>query len=731
MTDIDRLYELLPAVLRTRDADEGQALRALATILGQQASAIEDDVETTWDNWFIETCEEWLVPYIGEALGVHALRDIDAADFSMRAYVANALQRRQRKGTIAATEELARDVTGYPARAVEMFRLTATNINVNHTREHEPASLGTVEVRDPNQVATIASPFESVVRTPDVRALGSNQVRHNLANVVIFLWRVQSQQILGANARPDPGDDRWFRFDPLGADLGLFNLPVGEASIDTLSGTEHVPRPVTRLEMAQAEPVDLPFSVTTVTGTGGAAVTTEMVIDICDLSDAGGALPTRQPAAAGEVMVDPELGRISLHPDDVPPAGTDFEVLVDHAVGFPGRVGAGPTDRSHLLDQQLAGRSPTFQCGVSRTQAAVGAELIATTLDDAVDAWHAHLGALTVAERSEAVGVIVIMDSRTYQAPATTIDLLDGSVLVIVAGRWPEAEIDGFPARRTGDIDANRQRPHVIGDLVARGSTAAGSATGGGFVLNGLLVEGTVRIDPGDLTRVDLAACTVTGPPTSVEIVSADPDPDPAALNQTNGSLEISVARSIIGRIAANRELAGVRVTDSFVSATPHAIDVDGTPLDITSSTTRGAIRCHTLDASDCILDEGDTDPVDALRIAHTQDGCIRFSYAPHGASTPQRYRCQPDLALDGVTDPVESERIISLVRPGYSTELGSPGFGLLRPDVPEALRTAASDGSEPGVWHHLQHARRMANLRTALRHDLRFGLDAGVVLDH
>ena len=137
-TSEDRLYNLLPAIYRVRDAAQGQPLRVLLGVLEQELLLVEQDVEQLYDNWFIETCAEWLVPYIGDLLGVRNLRGADTAGtgasgaagqstFSQRAFVANALAYRRRKGTAVVLERLARDITGWPAVAVEFFeRLSAT-----------------------------------------------------------------------------------------------------------------------------------------------------------------------------------------------------------------------------------------------------------------------------------------------------------------------------------------------------------------------------------------------------------------------------------------------------------------------------------------------------------------------------------------------------------------------------------------------------------------------------
>ena len=123
------LYDLLPAVYRLRDAEAGEPLRGLLAVLQEQLDAVDADVAALYENWFIETADRWVVPYLGDLVGTRTLATAALEDdtgllclpwrFSQRAYVANTIGYRRRKGTIAVVEQVALDVTGWPARAVE------------------------------------------------------------------------------------------------------------------------------------------------------------------------------------------------------------------------------------------------------------------------------------------------------------------------------------------------------------------------------------------------------------------------------------------------------------------------------------------------------------------------------------------------------------------------------------------------------------------------------------
>ena len=113
--DADALMALLPAFYRERDAAAGGPLRALLDVLARQGALVDADVDRLYDNWFIETCDDWVVPYLGDLLGVRALYPVGAA-FSPRALVANTLRLRRRKGTALVLEELAANATGWRSR---------------------------------------------------------------------------------------------------------------------------------------------------------------------------------------------------------------------------------------------------------------------------------------------------------------------------------------------------------------------------------------------------------------------------------------------------------------------------------------------------------------------------------------------------------------------------------------------------------------------------------------
>jgi hypothetical protein len=97
-------------------------LASLLAVFAEQIALLQEAVDQLYDDAFIETCADWLVPYIGDLIGYRGLHGVTPAVASPRAEVAHTIAYRRRKGTVSVLEQLARDVTGWDAKAVEFFQ---------------------------------------------------------------------------------------------------------------------------------------------------------------------------------------------------------------------------------------------------------------------------------------------------------------------------------------------------------------------------------------------------------------------------------------------------------------------------------------------------------------------------------------------------------------------------------------------------------------------------------
>ena len=240
-TGEDRLYELLPALYRISDEERGNGLHALLALINEQADALRADIAQLWDDFFIETSQRWVVPYLGDLVGNITLHDLDgraaattaeslfidlrgpnlapANVIRTRADVANTISYRRRKGTPAMLEELATAVTGWDARVVEFFTLLTWTQHLEHLR---PDCHGCPDLRSVDRCDRIGGPWDTATHTVDVRAINQYNGWYGVPNVGFFLWRLKARPH-NAVAPRAIGSSTWrYTFSRLGHDAPIF-----------------------------------------------------------------------------------------------------------------------------------------------------------------------------------------------------------------------------------------------------------------------------------------------------------------------------------------------------------------------------------------------------------------------------------------------------------------------------------------------------------------------------
>jgi hypothetical protein len=228
------LYKLLPAHYRIKDSEQGYKLKALLDIISDQANIIKRDIDGLWDDFFIETCRPWVIPYIADLVSNNTLQEGAARS---RADVANTIYYRKRKGTLPVLEELAEDVTGWGAHAVALFELLGWTQNLNHLRyssapnssSSDPNSLskvGTVNLRDAEALGLVGGPFDILSHSVDIRPLSQSEGWYNIRKVAFFLWRLNNYPINSVTPKRSSFHPYGYHFSPLGNPVPLFNQPV-------------------------------------------------------------------------------------------------------------------------------------------------------------------------------------------------------------------------------------------------------------------------------------------------------------------------------------------------------------------------------------------------------------------------------------------------------------------------------------------------------------------------
>ena len=711
--DVERLYELLPVLYRIRDNQQGGALKALLSVIAEQVAVLEEDLSQLYDDQFIETCAEWVVPYIGDLIGTRGLFVFPDATFSQRAQVANTLAYRRRKGTAAVLEQLARDVTQWDASVAEYFQQLATTQYLNHLR---PENISMMSLRsrpfaglikpqteeDSSEadrrhwetLERLNTPFDKSARTVDVRRIESGRGKYNIPNVGIFLWRIGSYSI--TNAPAFKLDDRRYLFNALGKDTPLYNQPEAEEEITHLAEPVHVPMPISRRVLdhylntyygtdqkgavkSMIIKKDNKYILPAETSPPDASPLLEKLSDLisaCDLSDvkdAGGNVIGWVHKPQEKIAIDPVLGRIAF-PENLPPP---VDVHVTYHYGFSAAMGGGEYGRTNTFESEL------------KDVKSVPSDK--TTIQQALN------------EIVTAGGVVEITDNEYY---------METPIINVCAGT-PEGKKIELRA-------ADKQRPVLVpdGDMVIWGGENA-EVTINGLIISGgrLWVPLTFNGEVNELRVLRLRHCTLLpGPSPAIKGVAAQPGVHRLSVETPN--LKIEIEHCIVGGLRV-AEGAEVRITNSIIDAvdeteTAYAGLNDseaGGTLEIVNSTVIGKVSTSVMKlASNTIFFA----PVRAQRL---QEGCVRFSYVSPGSHVPRQYYCRP------INDE-ESGR----VRPIFtSLRYGDAGYCQLGTLCAAEIKQGADDGAEMGAFHNLYQPQREANLRTRLKEYLRFGLETGI----
>ena len=765
----DRLYELLPAVYRLRDAERGEPLRALLGVIAEQVNLVEADIAQMYDNWFIETCDEWVVPYIADLLGYKILHNsgeptevitpgAQARERILipRRDVANVIRYRRRKGVLSLLELLARDAANYPAaRVVEFYKLLAWTQAVNFPR---PTRGRTVNLRDGDELDLLDSPFDKSAHTVDLRRASSHRSpgRFNIPGIGIFVWRLKSYSVTKTPAYClEEESPECYTFSVLGHDTPLYNCPQPETEPTHIADELNLPTPIRRRAFekrlighgkiirteASEKYYDHNLSIYLLERNGGLKQISRETIIPSNLSDWGKYRPPR-----GFVAVDPKLGRIIFPPDQKPRYGA----VVSYNYAFSADIGGGeynrPLSQPKDAETYCVGKAETKDAKTDR----VGKGEIYPTINAALAAWEKEKAKYPSA-------VIEIQNSGVYTEPLR-IELQAGESLQIRA--------------------ANRRRP-IIRLLDYQASlpdalTVKGKK-GSRFALDGLLIAGrSVQIvgsdsmqngnsednlefdgennetsDAGDLCEVAIRHCTLV-PGWSLHCDCEPQRPNEPSLELIFTQAQITIEHSILGTIEAEaneraNEPQSVRISDSILDATGENRLALGTNenglayvnLSVARSTVIGKIKTHAIALAENSIFKG------LVIVGRRQQGCMRFCYVTPGSRTPRRYECQPDLVeqviitrqndnlpVPTVTE-IEAAKAVEQMRvaPQFNSQrYGTPTYCQLTQTCADEITLGSDDESEMGAFHDLYQPQRTTNLRARLDEYTPAAAEVGII---
>ena len=242
----DKLWNLLPEVYRSTDTDAfgtNGPLREMVNRIGATAAELRRGIDRMWEDQSIETCDDWVIPYIAKLLDTHLVLGLDPR--GQRLDVANTIDYRRRKGTLALLEQLASDITSWDAKAVEFFRrlgrtrhgldppigpAAAPGDDLDRLRLAEGLTgrlTGTMiggfaNLRNVYGARKARSAFDEFFYTADTRAGVGTAGWYAIPHLGVFVWRLLSLPTGPVTPVPVLNCPGWFTFDPTGRDVPLF-----------------------------------------------------------------------------------------------------------------------------------------------------------------------------------------------------------------------------------------------------------------------------------------------------------------------------------------------------------------------------------------------------------------------------------------------------------------------------------------------------------------------------
>jgi hypothetical protein len=718
--NIDRLYELLPVSYRQRDQEEGSPLQMLLRVIAEQVNLVENDIAQLYDNWFIETCQDWVVPYIADLIGFQPVAPPDLDDppsealenvLVPRREVANTIRYRRRKGTLSLLEDLASAVSGWPATVIEFDH----RVNITQSLDHLHPTRGLlVDLRDTALLDLVGSDFDRLSHSVDLRQVDSplSQGRYNSAGVAVLVGRLRSFSVTRSLAYcQEEVADECFTFNVLGNDTPLYSK--GDLSASAGNSVNALPAPIRRIAFRQqASMGEHAHASPHFYGEDrGLAIWAKGWSD-CDPAlpiPASRILPAdltnwRYRPRHDRIAVDPQLGRIVFPPDQLPTG----DVVVSYNYGAAGEIGGGEYPRAAINSAQPI------------TVYEVGDGFEFSTIQSAYEQW---------SEDKPRNAAIEIVDSAVYQEQIhLAIPPKQRLELRAASGARPVILVK----------DVHASRPDAI--------TVTGEARSQ-FTLDGIMVAGRGIHVSGKLETLVIRHTTL------VPGWSVHPDSRPRRTGEPSLVLEnltarIEIVRSILGGIQIFQESNEVdplqlRVSNSILDAHhPHAFAIsapDGSiapaTLNLRNCTIMGRVETHSVELAQNTLFLAE------VRVARKQQGCLRFCYVPKESRTPRRYHCQPDLVEQAAMQEASQQDLNAedaasarqaeqlRVEPQFmSSYFGTPDYFRLDDLCAPEITTGADDQSEIGVYHDLFQPQRTRNLRARLSDYTPAGTDVGII---
>ncbi|MEM9446415.1 MAG: phage tail protein [Verrucomicrobiota bacterium] len=699
------LYSRLPAIYQIKDEEQippGQ-LKAYLETVEDALGAIHENIESLYHDFFIETCDEWVIPYLADLVGTTHL---SGDPVTLRADVADTIALRRRKGTKGAVELLTYNLTKWGVHCVELRENLLWNQHLNHQRPdsggeppygREDHSMkdavrgGTVTLRSPSQLSLLATAFDPHAHLADVKVVDKGRIAYNLPNLAIFLWRLKDYRVRlsrpvwrGSKTISSPSSNAAkyvVRFDvhPLGRSLQLFNtMRVNlEEGILRVSQLDETPGPMSPARLQSGGAVDVSSNYVTT----NLYDPTNIQMRDFELSPAG--LQLHLPGTAFddsiewrfrgenlcawetglfrpldlfEVAIDPSRGRLAIGVESVKQReALKKHLLLTYTYGAVGPVGAHPMTR---ISAPTEWNSETFD------------HVVVNTLDAHTPSLEEALGGL---EQRISPLIITIQDSMVHELDLSNVDGIldeDGGPNLLLNRSLIIRSADGH--RPIISLKQSlRVRPAKVQNNNAEVQNALDGVMNHLFMrLQGVMMTRDESVFSADDPLIARAALN------SFEVLDATLDPGgEEKLDETRSGLkpsfrlkigygfsqnkereafsqvpQVIIQRSVVGSVFADRGSYSLDLADLIVDAGVGVGDENNQALAISSASEPDISWGPTMQFAgvtffgkvrvESIHGQGGLF-VSKLEVFNNQVGCIKFSYFKGvGDRLPHNYAC-------------------------------------------------------------------------------------------
>lgn len=759
------LYARLPEIYRARDAEQlppGQ-LAAYLALVEDALGAIHANIGELYRDLFIETCSPWVIPYIGDLLGVSVL---SGTAWTLRADVADTIELRRRKGTIHGIELLAYDLTEWVAHCVELREILTWHQHLNHQRPDIQSTLpfiagvargGYAAVRDPATLSLLATPFDPFAHYPDLKKIELGVLRPNLPTLAIFLWRLvayqapitlpvaRGQETLAPTTPTGAGFAARFDMEPNGYPTVLFNTAQIQPNADppVLSSMDEVPGPIPPARITEGSPLGVPWdyvSVDTYDATAAdfdsvqiGSVGLQFHLPSADFTATGWTVRganlcaweagLRPELQENEIVIDPRIGRVVFGVATSALAGAlESSLLVSSTYGAVGPVGAQPVDTALPAEWSAAG---VQQISVQWKPNPLALQQALNNLDTA-----------------PGPVLITIEDSLTYEldlslvAGATlegttwTLNLVYPLAIVAANGNRPLIQLKRPLGFRPKDVVAGAgqtqdQVDALVGNLHVR--------LQGLYITQAAASPGIPLISQAAVDRLEIVACTLDPgsaltlkpPATTAPIAAMNLDAqfgftDLTEFHTFNVTPRIVLQESIAGpllmesvySLALERSIidAGAPPNQApgnaiAIGSLADPVNGYGPPVSFHRITVLGICRLRSASGSGGIF-------CHALEVWNNQTGCIRnSSFSSETNRLPQNYACIAGASY------------------GFAAgEWNQPGYAQLLLDSNDSILEDGPDNDEMGAFGFLLESHKWRNLSIRLRENMPAGSTVNIV---